>query len=148
MCDFNPLNLLARNRRHFNSRFLLAREPSFPAQNPQARSARHPPPPPQQLRQRRRGEGAGDWPGSPMHPEQVLLLSFPSHEWLHILIWHNTYAFYTERINEWKYNYITLGEGIICQEGVRSQSPPAPLKGMFCMNCDYRKSVGPPYWQG
>jgi hypothetical protein len=37
MCDFNPLNLHARKRRHFNSQLLLAREPPFPAQNPQAR---------------------------------------------------------------------------------------------------------------
>jgi hypothetical protein len=35
---------------------------------------------------RRRGEGVGSQPSSPMHPEQVLLLSFPLHEWLHILI--------------------------------------------------------------
>jgi hypothetical protein len=48
MCDFNPLNLLARDRRQCNSRYLLAREnpPSLlriPRQDP----ARHPPPPQQ-----------------------------------------------------------------------------------------------------
>jgi hypothetical protein len=37
MCDYNPLNKLAGKTRHFNSRLLLAREPPFPAQNPQAR---------------------------------------------------------------------------------------------------------------
>jgi hypothetical protein len=114
-CDFNPQNLLAKTRCHFNSRYWLAREPPFPAQNPQARPG--PPSPPPKLRATEEGEGAGDWPGSPLHPEQVLLLSFPSHEWLHILIWHNIYAFYTERTNGWKYNYITLGERIIARKG-------------------------------
>ncbi len=61
MCDFNPLNLLARNRRHFNSRYLLAREPPFPAQNPQARPGPPPSPlPPSTSAQRRMGEGAED----------------------------------------------------------------------------------------
>jgi hypothetical protein len=46
MFDFNPLNLLAKNRRHFNSRLLLAREPPFPAKNSQARPAPPPFPPP------------------------------------------------------------------------------------------------------
>jgi hypothetical protein len=75
-----------------------------------------------------------------MHPEQVLLLSFPSHEWIHILILYTTthtqYAFYTERKKERK-NY--------SWEGVRSQSPSAPREGKFFMNCIDRKSVGPPY---
>jgi hypothetical protein len=46
MCDFNPMNLLARIRRHFNSRYWLAREPPFPAQNPQTRPGLPPSPPP------------------------------------------------------------------------------------------------------
>ncbi len=46
MCDFSPPNLLARIRRHFNLRYLLAREPSFPAQNPQVRPGPPPSPPP------------------------------------------------------------------------------------------------------
>jgi hypothetical protein len=56
MRDFIPLNLLAKKRRHFNSRLLLAREPPFPAQNPQAGPGPPSlPPAPQQLHQRRRG---------------------------------------------------------------------------------------------
>ncbi len=78
-----------------STRGLLARDPPFPAQNPQARPGPPALPPPQQLRQRSRGEGAGSRPGPPTHIEQVLLLSY---EWLHILIWNDTYIFYTEQI--------------------------------------------------
>jgi hypothetical protein len=46
VCDFDPRNLLARTRRHCNSRYWLAREPPFPAQNPQARPGPPPFPPP------------------------------------------------------------------------------------------------------
>jgi hypothetical protein len=60
-----------------STRGLLARDPPFPAQNPQARPGPPTLPPPQQLRQRSRGEGAGSRPGPPTHIEQVLLLSFP-----------------------------------------------------------------------
>ncbi len=59
MCDFSPLNLLARIRRRFNLRYLLAREPPFPAPNPPARPGPPPPPPPSTSAQWRRGEGAG-----------------------------------------------------------------------------------------
>ncbi len=88
----------------------LPENPPSPLRIPRQDPARHPPPPPATPHNvgGGRGQGAGDWPGSPMHPEQVLLLSFPLHEWLHILIWHNIYAFYTERINKWKYNYIAF----------------------------------------
>ncbi len=76
--------LLTGKTRHFNWRFLLAREPPFPAQNPQARpgppSLPPPAPPPTE-----EGGGAGSRPGSPTHPEQVLLLSFP-------FTWMDTYC--------------------------------------------------------
>ncbi len=69
-----------------STRGLLASDPPFPAQNPLARPGPPSLPPPKQLRQRSQGEGAGSRPGPPTHLEQVLLLSFPFHEWLHILL--------------------------------------------------------------
>jgi hypothetical protein len=33
------------------------------------------------------------------------------------------------------YNYIAVGERIICQEGGRSQPPPGPIKGNVLHNC-------------
>jgi hypothetical protein len=55
-CDFNPRNLLARNRRHFNSRYWLAREPPLPRSESPGKT-RPAPPPPQQLRSTEEGEG-------------------------------------------------------------------------------------------
>jgi hypothetical protein len=76
---------------------LLARDPPFPAQDPQAEhgspTSSPPPPPTAPPTEQERGERS--WPGKPVHLEQVLLLS---HEWLHILVKHNTSIFYTERI--------------------------------------------------
>ncbi len=96
-----------------STRGLLAREPPFPAQNPQARPGPPSLPPPSSFVNGEGGEGAGSRPSPPTHPEQVLLLSFPFHEWLHILIWHNIYIFCIERTNM-KHNYIAVGERTIC----------------------------------
>ncbi len=74
-----------------STRGLLARDPPFPAQNPQARPG-PPPPLPQQLRQPSRGEGAGSRPGPPTHTEQVLLLSLP-------ISWMATYSYMTRYIH-------------------------------------------------
>ncbi len=89
------------------------------------------PPSPPRLRQRSRGEGAGSRPGPPVHLEQVLLLSL---ECLHILTEHNIYAFYTERIKQvYKYVYC-FRRRKSCKEGVRSWSPPGPVKGSVLHN--------------
>jgi hypothetical protein len=146
MRDFNTLNLLAGKTRHFNSWLLLAREQPFPAQNPQARPSPPPPtPPPQQLRQWRRGEGAGSYPARPC----ILNRYFYFHSLYmngYISLYDTTYmhSIQSGLINK-SITILLLGEGIIAREGVRSQSPLALLKGMFCMNCDYRRSVGSPY---
>jgi hypothetical protein len=71
----------------------------IPRQDPTCNPSPPPPPPPPATPSMEKGEGAGSRPGPPTHPEQVLLLSFPFHEWLHILIWHNIYIFCTERTN-------------------------------------------------
>ena len=100
------------------------------------------PPPPPPAPPTERGEGAESRPGPPVHLEQVLLLSL---ECLHILTEHNVYAFYTERIKQ-VYKYITLGEGKSCKEGVRSWSPPGPVKGSVLHNLEYyRRPAGLPY---
>jgi hypothetical protein len=88
----------AKSTREHDPPNSLARDPPFPAQDPQAGHdlpASSPLPP--RLRQRSGGEGARSRPGPPVHLEQVLLLSL---ECLHILTEHNIYAFYTERTKQ------------------------------------------------
>ncbi len=83
-----------------STRGLLARDPPFPAQNPQARPGPPSlPPSPQQLRQRSRGRGQGAGPAHPRILNRYFYFHSPFHEWLHILIWHDTDIFHTERIN-------------------------------------------------
>ncbi len=106
-CHGNLLDSPARITRRIYSpeksaistRGLLARDPPFPAQNPQARPGPPTLPPPQQLRQWSQGEGAGSRPGPPTLLDRYFYFPSPFHEWLHILLWHDTYIFYTERIN-------------------------------------------------
>ena len=72
-----------------------AKDPPFPAQDPQAghnSPASPPPSPPGSVSGA--GEGVGSRPGPPTHLVQVLLLSLTC---LHILTGHNIYAFYIER---------------------------------------------------
>jgi hypothetical protein len=117
-----------------STRGLLARDPPFPAQNPQAGPG--PPllpPPPHPLRQQSQGEGAGSRPGPPTHLEQVLLLSFP----ISLMA---TYSYMTRYIHilhredlMWKYKYIAVGEGIVARKGWGASLLPAPLEGMFCI---------------
>ncbi len=91
----------ARSTRENDPPNLLARDPPFPAQNPQAEHGSPTFPPPTQLRQRSRVGGARSRPGPPVYIEQVLFLFFfTSHEWPHILVQHDTYIFYTERIEQ------------------------------------------------
>ncbi len=99
-----------------STRDLLARDPPFPAQNPQARPG---PPslPPNSSANGAGGRGQGAGPAHPRILNRYFNFHSPFHEWLHILIWHDTYIFYTERINMkvWIYccrrrNYL-LGRG-------------------------------------
>ena len=91
----------------------LARDPPFPAQDPQAdMTCQPPPPPPPTAPSAEQGEGVGSRPGPPTHLVQVLLLSLTC---LHILTGHNIYAFYMERIISIK--CIALGEGRIARKG-------------------------------
>jgi hypothetical protein len=52
-----------------------------------------------------------------MHPEQVLLLAFPSHEWLHILTGHNIYASIQSGLINESITRLLLGERIIAKKG-------------------------------
>ncbi len=115
-----------------STRGLLARDPPSPAQNPQARPGPPTLPPPRSSANGAGREGAGSRPGPPTHIEQVLLLSFPISSMATYSLWHDTYIFYTERI-DMKYKYIAVGEGIIARKGWGASLLPAPLKGMFCI---------------
>jgi hypothetical protein len=84
----NPPNLLARKICHFNSRLACQRSPLPCSKSP----ARQPSPP------HSSANGAGSRPGPPTHLNRYFCFHSPFHEWLHILIWHDTYMFYTERI--------------------------------------------------
>jgi hypothetical protein len=104
--------------------------PPSPLKIPRQNMARQPPPPPPHgSANGAGGGGARSWPGPPVHLEQVLLLS---HEWLHILVKHSTYIFYTERI-KWSIWIYCFRRRKSCKEGVRSWSPPGPVKGRVCM---------------
>ncbi len=115
-----------------STRGLLARDPPFPAQNPQAGHGLPTLPPPPTAPPTERGEGAGSQPGPPTHIDQVLFLSF------HIS-WMATYSCITQyihilhRADRMKYKYIAVGEGIIARRGWGAGFLPAPLKGMFCI---------------
>ena len=118
-CEYDPPNLLAR-------------DPPFPAQDPPGRTwlaSLLPPPPPTAPPTEQGERGARSRPGPPVHLEQVLLLS---HECLHILAKHNIHTFYTERIKQ-VYKYIAFRRRKNCNEGVRSWSPPGPVKGSICI---------------
>jgi len=79
-----------------------AKDPPFPAQDPQAgHNLPASPPPPPTAPSAEQGEGVGSRPGPPTHLVQVLLLSLTC---LHILTGHNIYAFYIERTNKYEIN--------------------------------------------
>jgi hypothetical protein len=119
-----------------------AKDPPFPAQDPQAgHNLPASPPPPPTAPSAEQGEGVGSRPGPPTHLVQVLLLSLTC---LHILTGHNIYAFYIERIN--KYKMYCFRRRKNCKEGVRSWSPPGPVKGSVLHNLEYyRRPAGLPY---
>ena len=122
----------ARSTREYDPPNLLARDPPFPAQDSPGRTwlaSLLPPPPHGSANGAERGR-ARSWPGPPVHLEQVLLLS---HECLHILAKHNIYIFYTERTKQ-VYKYIAFRRRKSCKEGVRSWSPPGPVKGSVLHN--------------
>jgi hypothetical protein len=116
--------------------------PPSPPQDPRAGPTPPPPPPPPPAApSAEQGEGVGSRPGPPMHLEQVLLLSL---ECLHILTGHDIYAFYIERIN--KYQMYCFRRRKSCKEGVRSWSPPGPVKGGVLHNLECcRRPAGLPY---
>jgi hypothetical protein len=62
------------------------------------------------------GKGQGAGPAHPRILNRYFSFLSPFHEWLHILVQHDTYIFYTERIRM-KYKYIAVGEGIIARRG-------------------------------
>ena len=120
----------AKSTREHDPPNSLARDPPFPAQDPQAgHNLPASPPPPPTAPSAEQGDGVGSWPGPPTHLVQVLLLSLTC---LHILTGHNIYAFYIERMN--KYKMYCFRRRKNCKEGVRSWSPPGPNKGSVLHN--------------
>jgi hypothetical protein len=114
-----------------STRGLLARDPPFPAQNPQAGPGPPTlPPPHSSANGAAGGRGQGGDPAHPRILNRYFYFLSPFHEWLHILIWHDTHIFYTERIKV-KYEYIAVGEGIIARKGWGAGLLPAPCKGLF-----------------
>ena len=117
-----------------STRGLLARDPPFPAQNPQARPGPPTlPPPPSSSANGAEGEGAGSRPGPPTHLEQVLLLSFP-------ISWMVTYSDVIRYIHilhraDWmKYN-ILLKEKEQLLGGGEELVSSRPVKGSVLHNC-------------
>jgi len=112
-CSWNPLNKCAKLTRQINppkclametcqihprvwpAKFTCQRSPLPRSKSPGRTWLANLLPPPHSSANGAGGGGPRSWPGPPVHLEQVLLLS---HEWLHILVKHNTYIFYTERI--------------------------------------------------
>ena len=91
-----------------------------------------PPPPPPHGSVNGAGEGAGSRPVPPMHLEQVPLISLKC---LHILTEHDIYAFYMKRMNEYKMYCFRRRNSR--KEGVRSWSPPGPVKGSVLHDLEY-----------
>ena len=105
---------------------------------PRQDTTRQPPPPSPHSSVSGAGEGVGSRPGPPTHLVQVLLLSLSC---LHILTGHNIYAFYIERINKYKTYCFRRRKNY--KEGVRSWSPPGPVKGSILHNLEcYRRPAG------
>ncbi len=82
---------LARIRCDSSSQYWLAGETPLPRSGfpGKTRPAMSPPPPPPPELTRRKGEGVENWPGPPVHPKQVLSLSFPLHSQFTCSIWYN-----------------------------------------------------------
>jgi hypothetical protein len=117
-----------------STRGLLARDPPFPAQNPQARPGPPslPPPPPNSSANGAGGRGQG---AGPAHP-RILNRYFYFHSHFmngYIFLYDTIHTYSTQSGLIWKYKYITVGEGTIARKGWGASLLPAPLKGMFCI---------------
>ena len=87
------------------------------------------------------GNGAGEGAGADPARPRILNRYFCSPSCLHILTGHNIYALYIERIN--KYKMYCFRRRKNCKEGVRSWSPPGPVKGSVLHNLEYyRRPAG------
>ena len=96
-----------------------------------------PPPLPPTAPSAERGRG---WGADPARL-RILYRYFCFPSCLHILTGHNIYAFYIERIN--KYKMYCFRRRKNCKEGVRSWSPPGPIKGSVLHNLGYyRRPAG------
>ena len=139
----DPPKCLAMETRQIHTRtwpakFTSQRSPLPRSRSPGRTQLASLPPPPPTAPSAEQGEGVGSRPGPPTHLVQVLLLSLTC---LHILTGHNIYAFYIERIN--KYNVYCFRRRKNCKEGVRSWSPPGPIKGSVLHNLEYyRRPAG------
>ncbi len=115
-----------------STRGLLARDPPFPAQNPQAGPGPPTPPPPPSSSANGtggRGQGAG-----PAHPRTLnRYFCFHSHFMNgYIFLYDTIHTYSTQSGLKWN-KYIAVGEGIIARKGWGATLLPAPLKGMFCI---------------
>ena len=116
--------------------------PPSPLKIPRQDTTCQPPPPPSPHGS---VSGAGGGGGEPARPAYAsctgTLLPLAC---LHILTEHNIHAFYIERIN--KYKMYCFRRKKNCKEGVRSWSPPGPVKGSVLHNLEYyRRPAGLPY---
>ena len=119
----------ARSTREHDPPKSLARDPPFPAQDPPGRTwlASLPPPPPRlRQRSRRRGQRAD--------PARLCILNryfyFPLN--VYISLQNTTYTHSIQ--SGWnKYIIYCFRRRKSCKEGVRSWSPPGPVKGVFCI---------------
>ena len=129
----------AKSTREYDPPNSRAKDPPFPAQDPQAghNSPASPPPPPHGS-----VNGAGGGGGKPTRPAYASCTgTSASLTCLHILTGHNIHAFYIERIN--KYKMYCFRRRKNCKEGVRSWSPPGPIKGSVLHNLEYyRRPAG------
>jgi hypothetical protein len=116
-----------------------AKDPPFPAQDPQEGHNLPASPPPSPHGSVSGAGGGGGEPTRPAYASCTGTFAFPS--CLHILTGHNIYAFYIERVN--KYKMYCFRRRKNCKKGVRSWSPPGPIKGSVLHNLEYyRRPAG------
>ena len=97
-----------------STRGLLARDPPFPAQNPQARPGPPSLPPPPTASPMEPG-GGGREPARPTHASWTGTFTFiPFFMNGYISLYDTTYTYSIQSGLIWKYNYIAVGERIIC----------------------------------
>jgi hypothetical protein len=116
-----------------------AKDPPFPAQDPQEGHNLPASPPPSPHGSVSGAGGGGGEPTWPAYASCTGTFAFPS--CLHILTGHNIYTFYIERVN--KYKMYCFRRRKNCKEVVRSWSPPGPIKGSVLHNLEYyRRPAG------